>query len=121
MKLTPGSISAFATRLIRFGKICKANADSLRRGAEQMERDVATWRSHNNWHESLYSENAPEQKPDWKLLCPECGSATFVDTHCPASDHPFLTTEFDECEVCDWTGNERRASKELREGGRDET
>lgn len=40
-------------------------------------------------------------------LCPCCGASTFLDTHCPASDHPELEVEFDSCTHCDWPGNDR--------------
>jgi len=51
-------------------------------------------------------------------LCPECGAATFVDTHCCASDHPELTFEYDFCTKCDWSGNERPLSQNVKADAR---
>lgn len=36
------------------------------------------------------------------VRCPVCGSATFIDSHTPASDHPELSTDRHQCEKCDW-------------------
>ena len=40
------------------------------------------------------------------VACPVCGSATFVDSHTPASDHPECSTDRRECETCDWHSDE---------------
>jgi len=55
------------------------------------------------WEIKNEVDQALQQKPK----CPLCGADTFVDTHCPATDHPETTMEYDFCTKCDWSGNGR--------------
>ncbi len=41
--------------------------------------------------------------------CPKCGAKTFANSHCPATDHPETTTEWDRCGECDWESDHRPA------------
>jgi len=44
--------------------------------------------------------------------CPKCGGDCYAYAHTPCSDHPELATTTDECNECDWYGNERPSTDE---------
>jgi hypothetical protein len=54
--------------------------------------------------------------PPSSVLCPLCGSSTFIDSHIPASDHPELSTDRRQCEKCDWHSDEWPTSNTVKGG-----
>ncbi len=47
-------------------------------------------------------------------LCPKCGEATRVESHCPATDHPETTVYWDEC-GCGWESDHRPTFERSRQ------
>ena len=40
------------------------------------------------------------------VICPVCGSGTFIDSHTPATDHPECSTDRHQCNKCEWHSDE---------------